>query len=131
MSDDPRAPKPATPHTIASHHRHAERVARGDTSDFARAARGRLRQLDPPVVHGPLGAPVWDLDRFAFVAGDAPAEVNPSLWRQATLNLEHGLFEVVDGIYQVRGYDLSNITFVRGATGWIVIDPLKIGRAHV
>ena len=126
MHDDPRAPKPATAHTHAAHAHHAERVERDDRADFERASRGLLRALDPPVVDGPLGAPVWDLGRFDFVDGAAPAEVNPSLWRQAKLNLHHGLFEVCDGIYQVRGYDLSNITFVRSATGWIVIDPLTI-----
>jgi alkyl sulfatase BDS1-like metallo-beta-lactamase superfamily hydrolase len=61
---------------------------------------------------------------YAFTKGDAPDTVNPSLWRQAKLNMIHGLFEVTDGIYQVRGYDLSNISFVRSDTGWIVLDPL-------
>ena len=57
-------------------------------------------------------------------AGDPPPEVNPSLWRQARLNAEHGLFEVRDGVYQVRGADISNITFVAGEKGWIVVDAL-------
>ena len=55
---------------------------------------------------------------------DAPDTANPSLWRNAQLNHLFGLFEVADGIYQVRGYDMTNITFVRGETGWIVFDPL-------
>ena len=67
---------------------------------------------------------VWDMTVYDFIQGEAPDSVNPSLWRQAKLNDMHGLFEVVDGIYQVRGYDLSNITFIRGETGWIVVDPL-------
>ena len=54
----------------------------------------------------------------------APDTVSPSLWRQAVLNMYHGLYKVTDNIYQVRGYDLSNITFVKGKTGWIVFDPL-------
>ena len=58
----------------------------------------------------------------AFKPGESPDTVNPSLWRQAKLNNVHGLFEVVDDIYQVRGYDLSNISFVRGETGWIVLE---------
>ena len=56
--------------------------------------------------------------------GDAPASVNPSLWRQAKLNGMHGLYQVREGIYQVRGYDVSNMTWIRGRSGWIVVDPL-------
>ncbi len=67
---------------------------------------------------------MWDNDSYAFIDGDAPDSVNPSLWRQAGLVAMQGLFEVVEGIYQVRGFDLSNITFVEGDTGVIVIDPL-------
>jgi alkyl sulfatase BDS1-like metallo-beta-lactamase superfamily hydrolase len=61
---------------------------------------------------------------YDFIEGEAPDTVHPGLWRQARLNNLHGLYEVTDGIYQVRGYDLSNISFIRGETGWIVIDPL-------
>ena len=67
---------------------------------------------------------VWDNDVYAFLDGPAPASVHPSLWRQSTLAAKQGLYEVVPGIYQVRGLDLSNITFVEGDTGIIVIDPL-------
>ena len=67
---------------------------------------------------------VWDNDSFGFLSGAGPPTVNPSLWRQSTLVQQQGLFEVVEGIYQVRGFDLSNITFVEGDTGVIVIDPL-------
>jgi alkyl sulfatase BDS1-like metallo-beta-lactamase superfamily hydrolase len=73
------------------------------------------------------GRVVWDLESYKQFIGDdkpSPDTVNPSLWRNAQLNLHYGLFEVVPGIYQVRGYDLSNITFVQGKTGWIVGDPL-------
>jgi alkyl sulfatase BDS1-like metallo-beta-lactamase superfamily hydrolase len=70
------------------------------------------------------GHPVWDARKFDFITGEAPATANPSLWRQERLNGVGGLFEVVDGIYQVRNLDLSNISFVRGETGWIVLDPL-------
>ena len=95
-----------------------------DTADFQRASRGVLCQIDPPIITNSHGAVVWDLGQFAFLESDPPAEANPSLWRQAQLNMHHGLFEVVDGIYQVRGYDLSNISFIRTDTGWLVIDPL-------
>jgi alkyl sulfatase BDS1-like metallo-beta-lactamase superfamily hydrolase len=80
---------------------------------------------DPEVVvPGEGGAAVWDTREYGFVAGDAPASVHPSLWRQAKLNGLHGLFQVTEGVYQVRGYDLSNMTLIRGRTGWIVVDPL-------
>ena len=70
--------------------------------------------------------PVWDMKRYDFLAGDAPSPdtVNPALWRHARRNAIHGLFKVTDGIYQVRGYDISNITFIEGKTGYIVVDPL-------
>ena len=65
---------------------------------------------------------IWDYDAFAFVQGQAPATVNPSLWRQALLNNQIGLFKVRDGIWQLRGFDLANITLIEGQTGWIVVD---------
>jgi alkyl sulfatase BDS1-like metallo-beta-lactamase superfamily hydrolase len=97
-----------------------------DQADFERVRHGRIGVADHLVIHHDHApeAVVWDMDAYRFVAGDAPDTVNPSLWRQATLNNEHGLFRVTDRIYQVRGYDISNITFVEGDTGWIVIDPL-------
>ncbi len=94
-----------------------------DEADFAAAKRGFLGALEKPVILDAEGREVWNLERFAFIEGDAPPSVNPSLWRQAQLNGIHGLFEVAEGIYQVRGYDLANMTFVAGAGGWIVIDP--------
>jgi alkyl sulfatase BDS1-like metallo-beta-lactamase superfamily hydrolase len=95
-----------------------------DDSDFAAASRGLLAQLPNTVILDEDGNEVWNLERFAFETGDSPDSVNPSLWRQAKLNLNHGLFEVMDGIYQVRGYDLANMTLIAGDSGWIVIDPL-------
>jgi alkyl sulfatase BDS1-like metallo-beta-lactamase superfamily hydrolase len=67
---------------------------------------------------------VWDTRDYDFVEGDAPPSVNPSLWRQAKLNDIHGLFRVAEGVYQVRGYDLSNLTLIEGESGWILVDPL-------
>ncbi|OOK75940.1 metallo-beta-lactamase superfamily protein [Mycobacterium kansasii] len=67
---------------------------------------------------------VWDNDAYSFLSGPAPTSVHPSLWRQSRLAAKQGLFEVVPGIYQVRGFDISNISFVEGDTGTIVIDPL-------
>jgi alkyl sulfatase BDS1-like metallo-beta-lactamase superfamily hydrolase len=94
-----------------------------DTADHVGASRGRIAPL-PDTVTTADGRPVWDSHRFDFVDGEAPPTVHPSLWRQERLNGVGGLFEVADGIYQVRSLDLSNISFVRGATGWIVLDPL-------
>jgi alkyl sulfatase BDS1-like metallo-beta-lactamase superfamily hydrolase len=95
----------------------------GDTTDLELAERGLLAPL-PDTVTTADGQPVWDSHRFDFVTGDAPDTVNPSLWRQERISGVGGLFEVVDGIYQVRSLDLSNISFVRGESGWIVLDPL-------
>lgn len=86
-----------------------------DRQDFDDAMRGFVATT-------PGGATP---DRYAFLAGDAPETVNPSLWRLAQLNAIHGLFKVVDGLYQVRGFSLANMTLVEGRRGLIVIDPLS------
>jgi alkyl sulfatase BDS1-like metallo-beta-lactamase superfamily hydrolase len=95
-----------------------------DTRDFADADRGFIAALQPCVVHAADGRVVWDNDLYNFLTGDAPPSVHPSLWRQSQLCAKQGLYEVVEGIYQVRGLDISNITFIEGDTGIIVIDPL-------
>ncbi|GAA4461237.1 alkyl/aryl-sulfatase [Phytohabitans houttuyneae] len=95
-----------------------------DRQDFADADRGLLATPDSGVVENERGAVVWDGDAYAFLSGEAADSVNPSLWRQSSLVAKRGLFEVVDGIYQVRGLDLSNVSFVEGDTGVIVVDPL-------
>jgi alkyl sulfatase BDS1-like metallo-beta-lactamase superfamily hydrolase len=95
-----------------------------DRRDVDDASRGFIATLEPAVIRGVAGNVVYDMDSFGFVGGEAPATVHPSLWRQSSLVQRHGLFEVVEGIYQVRNFDLSNITFVEGDTGVIVIDPL-------
>lgn len=96
----------------------------GDRRDFTNAQRGFMGRREPAAVHADDGTVVWDNDRYAFLAEDAPETVHPSLWRQSQLNSTQGLYEVVEGIYQVRGFDLSNVTFVEGDTGVIIIDPL-------
>lgn len=95
-----------------------------DTTDFDLAERGFIGTLDETLVSTVSGAPAYDFGAYEFLKSEAPETVNPSLWRQSQLNAKHGLFEVVEGIYQVRGYDLSNVTFIKGDTGWIVVDPL-------
>jgi len=95
-----------------------------DRQDFEDAARG-LIAADPDLqLRAADGSTVWNLPANAFIDGDAPASVNPSLWRQARLNNVHGLFKVTEGVYQLRGYDLSNMTLIEGESGWIVVDPL-------
>ena len=95
-----------------------------DQQDFDFAARGFVATRADPIIRAADGRPVWDLSAFDFLKGNAPATVNPSLWRQGQLLARNGLFKVSDRIWQVRGFDLANITFVRGDTGWIVIDTL-------
>ena len=121
LTPERKAPTAATREVLA---RVAERLPFEDDADFERARRGLIARTDPLVIATDDGGTAWDTSVYAFIEGEAPASVNPSLWRQARLNDLHGLYEVTDGIYQVRGYDLSNVTFVRGETGWIVIDPL-------
>jgi alkyl sulfatase BDS1-like metallo-beta-lactamase superfamily hydrolase len=95
-----------------------------DTDDFEAADRGFITALKPCVVKAADGRVVWDNDVYSFLNTQAPTSVHPSLWRQSQLVAKQGLYEVVEGIYQVRGLDLSNITFIEGDTGIIVIDPL-------
>lgn len=114
----------ASPSIEAAHRAAFETLPFADEQDFEDADRGFLGALDPGVVTAADGRVVWDDDSYAFLSGDAPATVNPSLWRQSKLVARQGLYEVVEGIYQVRGLDLSNVTFVEGDTGVIVIDPL-------
>ena len=116
--------KPATEATREANRRVAESLPFDHDEDFELAARGRLANDPALQIPADDGGVAWDMTSYAFEEGESPDTVNPSLWRQAKLNSIHGLFEVTEGIYQVRGYDLSNISFVRGETGWIVLDPL-------
>jgi alkyl sulfatase BDS1-like metallo-beta-lactamase superfamily hydrolase len=119
-----RPVKPPTAPIEAAHAAHLATLPFEDTSDFDDADRGFIAAMQPCVVTAADGRVVWDNDAYNFLAGDAPTTVHPSLWRQSQLAAKQGLYEVVEGIYQVRGLDLSNITFVEGDTGIIVIDPL-------
>ncbi|MFE5974099.1 alkyl/aryl-sulfatase [Streptomyces sp. NPDC056460] len=95
-----------------------------DTTDFENADRGFIDALSPAVVTGADGSIVYDNDAYAFLKADCPDTAHPSLWRQAQLCARQGLYEVTEGIYQIRGLDLSNMTLVEGERGVIVIDPL-------
>lgn len=97
----------------------------GDTQDFDDASRGFIASLPEVEIHNDRGRTVYSLHDYAFLAEEtAPPTVNPSLWRQARLNMHYGLFQVTDRIYQVRGFDISNMTIIEGDRGIIVIDPL-------
>ncbi|WP_207844079.1 alkyl/aryl-sulfatase [Williamsia soli] len=96
----------------------------GDTRDLDNASRGLIATLDSSVIAGDDGNPVWDCAEFDFLTESCPPTANPSLWRQSELVARHGLYEVTDRVYQIRGFDLSNMTLVEGDTGVIVIDPL-------
>lgn len=113
----------ATNATAARNAEVAARLPLADQSDFEDARRGLLVQLEGDILNED-GSVSWSVDTFDFLDVDAPPTANPSLWRQSQLTSIHGLFEVVPGIYQVRGYDLSVMTLIAGESGWIVIDPL-------
>lgn len=108
----------------AAHRAHLGNLPFEDTRDFEDTDRGFIAALEPCVVKSADGTVVWDNDAYSFLDGDAPTSVHPSLWRQSQLCAKQGLYEVVPGIYQVRGLDISNISFIEGDSGVIVIDPL-------
>ena len=116
--------KPPTATIESAHREHLTILPFDDNADFDDADRGLIAAQQPCVVKAADGRVVWDNDVYAFLNGDAPPSVHPSLWRQSTLAVKQGLYEVVEGIYQVRGFDLSNISFIEGDTGVIVIDTL-------
>lgn len=95
-----------------------------DQRDFDFASRGFIATRKDPIIRDAAGNPIWNTDAVAFAKGPTPETVNPSLWRHAQVLGKAGLFKVTERVWQVRGFDVSNITFVRGETGWIVIDPL-------
>jgi alkyl sulfatase BDS1-like metallo-beta-lactamase superfamily hydrolase len=117
------SPKPASTHTRA---KNASAATELDPDDFARAKRGFIASLKQTKIVDSEGRRVTDVGDYEFLNDEMPDTVHPHLWRHAKLNTHHGLFEVCGGIWQVRGYDISNITFIRGNTGWIVVDPLTV-----
>lgn len=117
---------PATAITVKANLAVAESLELDNQRDFEDATRGLIASDDSLKVTMPDGTVVWDMPAYDFIKGAAPATVNPSLWRQAKLNNIHGLFEVTDGIYQLRGFDLSNMTIIEGDSGWILVDPLTV-----
>ena len=114
----------ASVHTIASNKRMAESLDFTDQQDFVDAKRGLVASAPNNELRNQQGDTMWNPGSYAFVSGDAPETVNPSLWRQAKLNNIRGLFRVDEGIYQLRGFDLANTTLIKSDNGWIVVDPL-------
>lgn len=99
-------------------------VAADDRKDFDFAARGFIATRKDPLIKRHDGRNAFDLSSYEFLKGPAPETANPSLWRQAQILTQHGLFKVTDRIFQVRGFDVSTISFIDAGSGWIVVDPL-------
>src|SRR5579871_649750 len=120
------SPKQASLSVIARQQAMLNALPFSDTADFDDAARGFLGTVEHANVMSAAGRTVWNLEPYGFLSeSEAPATVNPSLWRQSRLNMHHGLFEVVPGVYQVRGFDIANMTLIEGDTGVIVVDALN------
>lgn len=121
MSDEP------TKYTLAvqAAAKVAEHFDWEDRQDFEFASVGLIHRPSDPDIRDADGRIVWHHESYeAFLQGEAPATVHPSLWRHALLNNYRGLFRVTDGVYQVRGESLANVTFVETDSGYVVIDPL-------
>ena len=95
-------------------------------TDYEDAKKGFIATIESGVINNGDGEFSYSMKQFAFLKGDAPNEANPSLWRQSELNAINGLFKVTENIYQIRGFDLANMTLIKGNTGWIIIDPLTV-----
>jgi alkyl sulfatase BDS1-like metallo-beta-lactamase superfamily hydrolase len=125
----PETPKDATAATRRANEAMLSKLPFGDRRDFDDARRGFIADV-PRKLAAPNGRALYDLDEYAFLAEErAPATVNPSLWRQARLNMITGLFRVAERVYQIRGADIANMTVIEGERGLIVIDPLTVNEA--
>jgi alkyl sulfatase BDS1-like metallo-beta-lactamase superfamily hydrolase len=121
---DPKG-KPPSEHTLKVLSEAGKTLPFSDERDFEEEQKGFIAAPDSWKIMGADGNVVWDMERYKFfLEGQEFDSVHPSLQRQGTLNMNFGLYKVMDGIYQVRGFDLANISFVRGDTGWIIFDPL-------
>src|ERR1700733_10676497 len=118
-------PGKASSWVVAQHAATLQALPFSDTRDFDDASRGFLGRLENAQVTSAQGRVVWSLEPYGFLSEEeAPPTVDPSLWRQSRLNMNHGLFEVVPGVYQVRGLDIANMTLIEGDSGVIVVDTL-------
>jgi alkyl sulfatase BDS1-like metallo-beta-lactamase superfamily hydrolase len=118
-------PKDASASVVAQHEATLKTLPFSDTRDFDDAARGFLGTIENAKIASPQGRVVWSLEPYGFLQEEkAPPTVDPSLWRQSRLNMNHGLFEVLPGVYQVRGLDIANMTLIEGDKGVVVVDTL-------
>src|SRR4030081_1354512 len=119
------APKEASVSVVAQHAATLRALPFSDTRDFDEASRGFLGTLENARIANTQGRVVWSLEPYGFLSdAKAPPTVDPSLWRQSRLNMNHGLFEVVSGVYQIRGLVIANITLIEGERGLAVVDTL-------
>lgn len=117
--------KPASDATIAAQRSAAAQLPVEDGRDEEFADRGYIGTLADPVITNKDGKPVWNLGAYDWMGkGASPDTVNPSLWRHMGILRKHGLYAVTENMWQVRGFDVSNMTVIKGQTGWIIIDPL-------
>jgi alkyl sulfatase BDS1-like metallo-beta-lactamase superfamily hydrolase len=122
---DTKTPKAASASVIAQHQATLKALPFSDVRDFDDAARGFLGTIENAKIISEQGRVVWSLEPYGFLSEEtAPPSVDPSLWRQSRLNMHHGLFEVLPGVYQVRGLDIANMTLIEGDKGVIVVDTL-------
>ena len=119
-----QAQEDATAKTRQSNASVARQLPFQDSEDFEDARRGFVATLPDATIRSADGRVVWSLKDYGFLKNEPPPTVNPSLWRVARLNLNHGLFKVAQRIYQIRGFDISNMDVIEGDAGLIVVDPL-------
>ena len=124
LKPDGGSPKGPSEFTKQMHEKVLQKLPFDDLEDFALAKKGLLAKEDKLVIRDQNDKVIWNMTEFGYLDEPRPDTVNPSLWRQAKLNAFHGLFKVSDRIFQVRGYDLANMTLIEGDTGWIIVDPL-------
>lgn len=124
----PQIPKDTVREATTSTKELRERILRelpfSNRQDFDFAGRGFVATREDPAIKDDNGRVVFDLSSYNFLKGEAPESANPSLWRQAQVITRNGLFKVHERIYQVRGFDVSNVSFILTDRGYIVVDPL-------
>lgn len=119
-----RESKPASEHTAARNRAARDTLPPEDGRDFEDARRGLVAELEPARVERADGGIAWELESYDFLAGEAPDTVHPGLWRLGRLSRTAGLFELAPGLYQLRGFDVSNMHVIEGDEGVVVVDPL-------
>ena len=117
-------PKSATEFTAKMNKAVYNQLDFADSTDFIEARRGFIATLDSGIIRNEAGVSIVNTHDYDFLTGKSPESVNPALWRQAKLNITNGLFKVVDGIYQIRSFDVATMSIIETNTGYIVVDPL-------